>query len=93
MVRAIVAILSALSIIARQITEWMDRKRLAEEQAEQRRKDEEHQAAIDKLEENPSEWFVDHFSGSSSRVVRPPPVPNVRAGDGASEAGSKRDSD
>lgn len=93
MVRTIIAILSALSIIARQVMEWMERKRIAEEKAEQERKDAEHQQAIDKLEEDPSEWFVGHFSDAPARVVRPPPVPKLRAGDTSAEADSKRDSD
>lgn len=93
MVRTIIAILSALSIIARQITEWMDRKRLAEEKAEQERKDAEHQAAINKLEEAPDEWFVDHFSDSPTRIVHPPALPKLRPGSGSAEAESQCDSD
>lgn len=81
MVRTILAILSALSIIARQVMEWMERRRLQEEREARRAEDEEHLRDIERLEENPEEWFTDHFSGAPTRVVRQvSDVPSPTAG-------------
>lgn len=78
MVRTILAILSGLVVIVRQVMEALERRRLAEEREAQRAKDEEHAKEVEKLEENPADWFADHFGGDDpTRVVRPPAMPTV----------------
>ena len=75
MVRTILAILSAIAVIVRQVMESWERRRLAEAREARRVEDEEHLREIERLEKNPDEWFSDHFSGDPTRVVHQ--VPDV----------------
>ena len=75
MFRTILAILSALVVIVRQVMESWERRRLAEEREKEKRNEEEHLREIERLEENPDEWFSDHFSGDPTKRVHQ--VPDV----------------
>lgn len=90
MVRTILAILSGLVVVVRQVMEALERRRLAEEREAQRVKDEEHLREIERLEENPSEWFSDHFSGSpAERVHQVSDMPSPSAAAPEADADSR----
>ena len=67
MFRTILAILSSIAVIVRSIMETVERRRLAEEREARRAEDEEHLREIERLEENPDEWFSDPFSGDPTK--------------------------
>lgn len=86
MVRTILAILSGLVVIVRQVMEALERRRLAEEREAQRAKDEERLREIERLEEDPSEWFSDHFGDPTERVHQVSDVPSPSAGSAETDA-------
>lgn len=91
MFRTVLAILSSIAVIVRSVMETVERRRLQEEREARRAEDEEHLREIERLEENPDEWFSDHFSGDpTKRVHQVPDVSNASSRSAETDSNSRQ---
>lgn len=66
MLRAILALITAVLGVIRYFMEDRDRRALAREVQRQRDLDEQHEEGNKKINEDPQSWFINHFDGDAS---------------------------